>query len=223
MKNLRITIWISIITLLAIATLVTLTVRKRIPEPIVMQTHLQPTIGSPDAKAHIVVFLDPGCSFCARYNNEIYPVIKEKYIDTEEALYTVIPVSVIPNSMPTATALLCTYHQSDVAPNTELFLLFLDYLYKHRPERESDWTSIEYLISMAKNASPAIRPIQLRNCITAETYEQEIVANTEYERTILFPATVPAMFIDGIHVDHVTIKRINQIMQHVLHKHEERS
>ena len=91
--------------------------RPQLPPSIPLSTKGQPTIGYAKAKVHVVVFEDPKCISCAGFNNEIFPSIKKEFLDTNKILYTVIPVSFMPGSMPAAIALLCVYHENPVYPN----------------------------------------------------------------------------------------------------------
>src|SRR5262252_4432484 len=40
------------------------------------------TMGSPTAKVTVVEYASVACPICARFNNEVFPEFKKKYIDT---------------------------------------------------------------------------------------------------------------------------------------------
>ena len=103
-----------------------------------VKTQGQPTVGFSGAPVHIVAFEEPKCSTCTQYNNDIFPMIKKDYIDTHKVLYTVIPVSFLPNSMPAAMALLCVYHQDNSFGSAGLFFTLLDYMYAHQPPESTN-------------------------------------------------------------------------------------
>ncbi|MFC7215497.1 thioredoxin domain-containing protein [Saliphagus sp. GCM10025334] len=46
-----------------------------------------PVIGDPDADVTVTVFEDFGCGHCALYHTEIFPDIKEAYVDAEQIRY----------------------------------------------------------------------------------------------------------------------------------------
>ncbi|MDP1880763.1 MAG: thioredoxin domain-containing protein, partial [Parachlamydiaceae bacterium] len=77
-----------------------------------LNTSNQPTIGNPNAPVQVVVFEEPKCPGCKQFTLQIYPKIREEFIDTNVVIYTVIPVSFLPNSMQAAEAWLCVYHQN---------------------------------------------------------------------------------------------------------------
>jgi len=45
------------------------------------------SLGSPSAKVTVVEYASAGCPFCARFNNEVFPAFKTRYIDTGKVRY----------------------------------------------------------------------------------------------------------------------------------------
>ena len=45
------------------------------------------SLGNPAAKVTVVEYASAGCPFCARFNNEVFPGFKAKYIDTGKVRY----------------------------------------------------------------------------------------------------------------------------------------
>ncbi|MDB5447797.1 MAG: dsbA, partial [Phenylobacterium sp.] len=46
------------------------------------------SLGPPDAKVKVVEYASASCSHCARFNNEVFPAFKAKYVDTGKVNYT---------------------------------------------------------------------------------------------------------------------------------------
>lgn len=46
------------------------------------------TLGSPKAKVQMVEYASLSCVHCARFNNEVFPAFRKKYIDTGKVHYT---------------------------------------------------------------------------------------------------------------------------------------
>jgi protein-disulfide isomerase len=46
------------------------------------------SMGNPAAKVKVVEYASASCPHCARFNNDIFPAFKAKYIDTGKAYYT---------------------------------------------------------------------------------------------------------------------------------------
>jgi protein-disulfide isomerase len=46
------------------------------------------SMGNPNAKVKVVEYASASCPHCARFNNDVFPAFKAKYIDTGKAYYT---------------------------------------------------------------------------------------------------------------------------------------
>lgn len=46
------------------------------------------SMGNPSAKVKVVEYASASCPHCARFNNDVFPQFKAKYIDTGKAYYT---------------------------------------------------------------------------------------------------------------------------------------
>jgi protein-disulfide isomerase len=46
------------------------------------------TLGSPKAKVQVVEYASLSCPHCARFNSEVFPAFKAKYVDTGQVRYT---------------------------------------------------------------------------------------------------------------------------------------
>lgn len=159
--------------------------------PLSIATEKQPTIGSSSAKVHVVVFEEPLCSHCKKFTLNVFPKIKKDYIDTGKIRFTVIPVSFLSGSMPSAVALLCAQAQ-----NNDLFFSYLHTLYeKMEPNIQPN------LMALAKQTSPKLNGAKLKVCLEKNTYRKQIEDNTHYGTVIMGRLTTPAVFVDGVLVD----------------------
>ena len=193
--------------------------RKHLPEAITINTKNQPTIGYSKAKVQLVVFEEPKCINCKEFNDELFPKIKEEFIDTNKIRYTVIPVSFLPGSMPAAIALLCVYHNNGAYPNDELFFTYLQYMFDHQPGEHADWATRETLMEYAKQASPAINIQKLKSCTEKQTYRDEIERNNEYGKKVMGGIlSTPTLFVDGIEVKELSYKKIKKLTEDVLER-----
>lgn len=207
-------LWSVAVMLLLVAAIIY--TRPTLPPGEKIDTSGQPTIGYPKAKVHVVVFEEPKCPDCKRYNNTIFQQIKKEFIDTNQIRYTVIPVSFLPNSMPAAVALLCAYHQDEEYTNADQYFTLLDYLYANQPPEQEDWATVENLQEMAKKASPAIHLDQLKNCIEQESYRVQIAKNTEYGAKLMNGLlSTPSIYVNGIRADKVSLSTIKKLISEV--------
>ena len=59
-------------------------------------------MGDPAAKVKVVEYASASCSHCARFNNEVFPEFKKKYIDTGKVYYTLKEFLTPPNELAAA-------------------------------------------------------------------------------------------------------------------------
>lgn len=206
--------------LFVLATTVYYFAKSQLPPSIEIETKGQPTVGYSKARVHVVVFEEPKCTHCRDLNNEIFPIIKKEYIDTNKITYTAIPVSFMPGSMPAAVAALCVYHQNTLYPNDELFFKYVDYMYHNLSDTQSDWADPRTLAEYAQATSPAIKLDQLQKCVEMETYRVQIEQNTAYGKEIMGGTiSTPTMYVNGILVRELSIDEIRNLINTVL-EHE---
>ncbi len=210
-------IWVTIAIFVLIMGMMLSLFGEKLPEAITISTKGQPTIGYPKAPVQVVVFKEPKCINCKEFNDNIYPKIKEDFIDTNKVKYTVIPVSFLPGSMPAATSLLCVYYADPLYPNNELFFTYLDYMYDHQPPEHLDWATLDKLTQMAHSASPAINTQKLRKCIERETYRVKIEQNNSYGRKIMGGTlSTPTVYVNGILVKELSYSAIQKLINELL-------
>lgn len=90
-------------------------------------------VGDPNAPVTMIEFSDYECPFCKRHFDQVYPQIKEKYVDTGKVkvIFRDFPLSFHPNAEPAAIAAECVgeqlgdakyfeYHDKLFANNTNL-------------------------------------------------------------------------------------------------------
>ena len=60
------------------------------------------TLGDPNAKVKLVEYASLTCSHCGKFNNEVFPEFKKKYIDTGKVHYTFKEFLTPPNEVAAA-------------------------------------------------------------------------------------------------------------------------
>jgi len=196
-----------------------LILKPDLPAAVHLDIENQPTLGYSKALVHIVVFEEPKCSNCRLFTQQVFPKLKAEFIDTQKVTYTVIPVSFLPGSMPAAVALLCVYHSDPVYPNAELFFAYLDYLYNYQPGETVDWATTDNLLSYANKVSPAIEQGKLRQCLTKETYRNQIQKNTEYGAHIMGgDIATPTVYVNGIEIKELSYDSIKEVIETLLER-----
>ena len=181
-----------------------------LPQPILIDTQNQPSLGQKNAKVEIVAFEDLKCVACKEFTNTIFPQLKKEYIDTGIAKFTFINLAFIPGSIAAANAAHCIYKQ-----NPELFFPFVDYVYANQPPENENWATIPKLLEFASRIK-GINQDQLSQCVFNNTYTSIIDKNLQLAQKAIGPTIMtPTLFINGIRVDPLTINQIKKIINHV--------
>lgn len=168
------------------------------PKVVAINTEGQPSIGNINASVKVVVFEEPKCPGCRRFNNSAFPVLHKEFIETNKIQYTVLPISFLPDSMNAAVALYCVYNQDPKQPNADIYMAFFNYIYQHQPPEILNWATVDNLMDMAKKASPAIDVDKLKVCINNEKYRKQVAENTQYAAELSGGRlSAPAVFVNG--------------------------
>jgi len=86
------------------------------------------SMGSADAKVKMVEYASASCSHCATFNNEVFPLVKAKYIDTGKMQYTLKEFVTPPPQMAIASFLIARCAGKDK------YFTVLDSVYKNQNE-----------------------------------------------------------------------------------------
>ena len=78
-------------------------------DPVIIDTTLRPSEGSPNARVGIVEFSDFQCPFCARFSADIYPQLKREFVDTGKVrrVHMNMPLATHPAAREAAEAAEC--------------------------------------------------------------------------------------------------------------------
>ncbi|OGO90720.1 MAG: dihydromonapterin reductase [Coxiella sp. RIFCSPHIGHO2_12_FULL_42_15] len=175
---------------------------------VTIDTTNQPTMGNPQAAISIVSFEDLKCENCRRFNITLFPQIKQKYIDTGKAKYTLINVAFIPGSLPAANAAHCLYIQ-----NKNYFFPFVEYLFENQPPENQDWATVPTLIQFAKVSVPKANLIDLSNCIIEARYANFINNNLKMAANVMGgEVATPALYINGHKLETFTLDAVDQMI-----------
>lgn len=185
---------------------------KRLPQKIDVRAEGQPTMGNPQATVQVVVFEEPKCPFCKKFTNQVYPRIKEKYIDTNQIRYTVIPVSFLKGSMPAATALFCVYQRY----GSESFFTLLNYIYQNQPPESEDWATFETMQRMAGEVIPGV--VDLRSCMEGDQSRKQIEQNTGYGNEVMGHLITPGIYINGVKPPDSTFESTDKLIESALNQ-----
>lgn len=173
-----------------------------------IKTTGQPTMGSPSAPVHLIVFEEPYCSACKVFAESVTPAVVKRFVADGQVVLTTIPVSFLPHSMPLAEAWISVYRQHPSKMSSDLFFTFAAYSYAHQPAESTALTTAQ-IASLAQKASPKIDIGLLTENINNRTYRSLIEDNTRYAKELLGGRlATPAVFINGVLVNDVSLNNI---------------
>lgn len=181
--------------LTALAILITAGIYQavRIPEPIVIDTTGQPSIGNPFAPVELVLFEDLRCGTCRDFDAAIMPKLKTRYIDTGQVRYTVVLLSFLEGSKPLANAALAVYR---LAP--EQFLPFVHKIFQQFLNPPAEGSEKEILLSIARQLG-GIDLLQLEKCIDTRCHYETLDQNFFWAKKLMGnDLKTPSLYVNGV-------------------------
>lgn len=215
--------WFTLMTLSLVSGLAFFTAERHLPQQHEVDFNGQPTIGYSGSKVHVVIFEEPKCPHCKKFTLQVFPRLKEKYIDTHQITFTTIPVAFLPGSINAATALVSIYLQDMNHPNAPLFYTFLEYMYKTEKEETADWATPSELQKMAKAASPAINVAKLKRSIDNEELRALVEKNTQYGTKLMGHLVTPTLYVNGMKADDITYETVSHLIDAALSQTKEQN
>ncbi|MGJ4854685.1 DsbA family protein [Labrys sp. KB_33_2] len=116
-------------------------------------------LGKPDAPVKVYEYASMTCPHCARFAKDVFPGIKEKYIDTGKVLWTMREFPLDPRA--TAAFMLARCVAKDAPP--EKYYTMLDVLFS----QQESWA----FVNDAKQVLPALFGIAKQSGFTQEQFQ----------------------------------------------------
>jgi len=118
------------------------------------------TLGDPNAPVKMVEYASASCTYCATFNNEVFPTFKEKYIDTGNVHYTLKELLTPPNELAAAAFLTAR------CAGKERYFTVLDAVFRSQQEIFQTGDMRGVLLRIAQSAG--LTEAQFNACITDE-------------------------------------------------------
>lgn len=161
------------------------------------------TLGDPKAKVEMVEYASASCSHCARFNNEVFPAFKAKYIDTGKVHYTLKEFLTPPQELAAAGFLTARCAGKDK------YFSVLDSIFKNQTEmfQTGDYRGV--LLRIAQSAG--LTEQQFNACITDEAALKALNARVEKASKEQKITGTPTFFINGKQVasGEVTLEQLD--------------
>ncbi|PZR35200.1 DsbA family protein [Caulobacter segnis] len=118
------------------------------------------TQGNPNAKVVVVEYASASCAHCARWNAEVYPAFKAKYIDTGKVNYVYREIITPPNEVAAAAFLMARCAGKDK------YFQVIDSVYRAQEQMFQTGQFREGLLNVAQSAG--MTEDQFNACVTDE-------------------------------------------------------
>lgn len=155
-----------------------------------------PLIGESNAPVEIINFSDLNCPWCAKWEQEVLPKLKEDFINNGDAVFTLKNFPFLKEGSTTgALAGEAIYHQDE-----EAFWKYLNLMLANQEETKEEGITHDYIMNLARENIEGLDYDLLSKDIKEETYITEV--NEDKQTGVEFGVTgTPSIFINGEKVD----------------------
>jgi protein-disulfide isomerase len=166
------------------------------PETVEFQLERQPSLGDPQAPVKVVEFGDFKCTACKYFEDEVFPQLKEEYIDMGriEFYFINFPLPIGNDSYTAAYAAECVYRQSEAA-----FWAYYRAVYQNQGPESITWATPEFLLNVIQEhvqGSAGVDVAEIAQCIAENRYARDVEEDRESGRRAGVTAT-PTFFVNG--------------------------
>ncbi len=145
-------------------------------------------IGSPESKVVLIEYFSPTCPHCVHYHREIFPEIKEKYIDTNKISYVIREF--ISNKQDLDAAILARCNG-----NTDIYIKFLNVILN----QQNNWAFSKNYREILTNIGSlgGVSPENFVKCLNDQDKIKILMENTKLAVSLPKFAGTPSFFING--------------------------
>jgi protein-disulfide isomerase len=146
-------------------------------------------LGSEEAPIELVLFEDFQCSHCQDFSNYILPRIQDRYIDSNQVRFTLVPLPFFSGSKALSNVALTIFHDTP-----DRLFPFLKQSYQNFPNYD---VTDEALLEIAESVG-GIDLEEVKTCIEEHCYYANIQRNFRKARNIMKKqVVVPTLYING--------------------------
>lgn len=152
----------------------------------------QPFIGREDAPVKVVEFGDFKCPYCKSWEDEVFPQLKEKYIDQGIVQFFFVNLAFIgPDSLYAAEV-----GEAVATQGYDLFFKYYNLVYKNQQDENTVWATEEYLFGLIEEHIPEVNLERLRSDLEEGKYKENVTNDIDFATDIGLNS-VPAVFVNG--------------------------
>jgi protein-disulfide isomerase len=147
------------------------------------------SLGNPASKVQVVEYASASCAHCARFNNEVFPAFKAKYIDTGKVGYTLKEFLTPPEQVAAAGFLVARCAGKDK------YFTVLDAIFKNQPEMFQTGDFRGVLLRIAQSAG--MTEAQFNSCVSDPEALKALNARVQRAIDVDKISATPTFFVNG--------------------------
>jgi len=152
------------------------------------------SLGNPAARVQVVEYASASCPHCARWDQEVFPAFKAKYVDTGKVRYTLREYLTDPEALAAAGFLLARCAGKD------RYFPVLDAVFKGQAEMVASGDVRGVLARIAKDPG-GMTPAQLDACMRDTAAEKALAARADRHLHADKVEVTPTFIINGRRVE----------------------
>lgn len=166
------------------------------------------TMGKQGAPVEIVLIEDFQCRNCRVFSQKVLPKIRDEYVKTGKARFTLVPVSFLTGSHTIANAVLEVYRQKPA-----FFYEYLNEVLSHESE-----VQVSDLVRIARRMG-GINLAKLQQCVEMGCHKEELEENLKWARKVMGAQfKTPSLYINGDPGSTYSFEAIQYQINHVFGK-----
>lgn len=175
----------------------------------------QPVKGNRQAPIQIVEIGDYKCPVCRSWNQTVFPLLDEKYVQTgQAAFYYVGDAFLAPDSLTAAMA-----SEYMAAQGDEVFWRFHELLLTNQGSKGEEWATVEFLTQLVETHMPDVDAAAFKQALERKDFEAQVKADMDISMHYQVQS-VPAIFVNGQLVEGMDMKHIEAAIEAELSKIE---
>jgi protein-disulfide isomerase len=151
----------------------------------------RPAVGDDDAPVTIVKFSDFKCPYCADWKEDMYPWLKEEYIDPGTAKLVFVHFPSLGEDAETAAQAGEAIFQQD----EDAFWEYYELMYEHQEDPSEEWATEAFILDLAEDI-PGVEIDQLREDMQSDEAATAIEEDQAFAAAGSVTGT-PTVVIDG--------------------------
>ena len=172
-------------------------------------------LGNPQAKVTVIEYASASCPHCARFNNEVFPAFKRKYVDTGKVRYVYREFLTEPAPVAAAGALLARCAGKDkYFQVTDAVYHAQDEIYEPGTETIRAGAGRDVLRRIAQSAG--LSEDQFNKCISDEAALKAFATRTETSAEKDHIEGTPTFIVNGKKVDVGSLPDLDAAIQPLL-------